>query len=75
MRAWDLNTGSANLEMAMESLQAVWSETAAHWTDQRSRDFEQEYLAPLEPAFRRTVDSVHRLAQVLARAERDCGPD
>jgi len=75
MRSWDLNTGSANLEMAMDSLQAAWSETTAHWKDQRSREFEQEYLAPLEPAFRRTVDSVHRLAQVLARAERDCGPD
>ncbi len=75
MRSWDLNTGSANLEMGMESLKAVWSETTAHWKDQQSRDFEEEYLAPLEPAFRSALDSVHRLAQVLAKAERDCGPD
>ena len=75
MRAWDFNTGAANLEMAMDSLQAAWSEATDDWTDQRSRDFEREYLAPLEPAFRRTLDSIHRLAQVLTRAERDCGPD
>ncbi len=75
MRTWDLNTGAANLEMAMASLQAACADASEQWTDQTNRDFQKDYLAPLDPKFRRALDAVHRLAQVLTRAERDCGPD
>lgn len=57
----------------MKTLQAVRSETAELWDDDTHRKFEEEYLVPLDPRVRRVLDAIHRLAEVMARAERDCG--
>ena len=73
MKPWDLNSGAANLEDAMKTLQEVRSDTAELWDDQTYRKFQEEYLLPLEPRVRRVLDAIHRLAEVMARAERDCG--
>ena len=75
MRIWDLHTGASNLEEAMESLQTTRTETMMQWDDETNRKFQEEYLAPLEPRVKRALDAVHRLALLLARAERECGPD
>jgi len=72
MKPWDFNTGAANLEDAMKTLQAIRSETATVWDDETHRKFEEAYLLPLEPKVRRLLDAIHRMAEVAARAERDC---
>lgn len=59
----------------MESLQTTRTETMMQWDDETNRKFQEEYLAPLEPRVKRALDAVHRLALLLARAERECGPD
>lgn len=73
MKTWDLTTGAANLEDAMKTLATARSETAELWDDETNRKFQEEYLAPLEPRVRRVLDAIHRLAEVMARAQRDCG--
>ena len=73
MPVCDLATGAAHLELAMESLQMAKSEAMAQWDDQTHRRFQEEYLVPLEAKFRRALDAIHRLAQVVAKAERECG--
>jgi uncharacterized protein YukE len=72
MRPWDFNTGAANLEDAMKTLEAIRSEIAAVWDDETHRKFEEAYLAPLEPRMRRLLDAIHRMAEVTSRAEREC---
>jgi len=73
MKTWDLNSGSAQLELAMKSLRLALREVKTEWDDEAIRKFEERYLHPLQPRVVRTLDSVHRLSEVLARAEHEIG--
>jgi hypothetical protein len=73
MRNWDLNSGASKLELAMQSLFAANAEARHYWTDEAQRKFEEAYLMPLEPTVRGVLDAIHRLAEVLGAAERQCG--
>ena len=75
MAICDLGTGAGHLELAMESLRVARAEAMAQWDDQTHRRFQEEYLVPLEATFTRALDAIHRLALVVAKAERECGPD
>jgi hypothetical protein len=75
VRIGDLSIGIAKLETAMEMLQARRHAAAAAWDDETFRQFEERYFAPLEQKVRRALDAAHRLAQVLERARRECGPE
>ena len=72
MRSWDLTTGATKLYEATKALQAAQSAVASQWDDKTSHDFQEEYLAPLEPRVRRTLEAVRRLAEVLEKARREC---
>ena len=73
MRNWDLNSGASKLELAMQSLFAASAEAEQYWSDEAQRKFHEAYLAPLEPKISGVLDSIHRLAEVLVMAERQCG--
>ena len=42
------------------------------WSDETSRKFEKEHLSHLAPQITLTVATIHRLADLLEKAERDC---
>jgi len=73
MRNWDLNSGASKLELAMQTLFAANAEVQQYWSDEAQRKFHESYIAPLEPKVREVLDSIHRLAEVLVMAERQCG--
>jgi hypothetical protein len=73
MRMWDLNAGAAKLELAAKELKKARTRIEAEWDDQAYRQLVEEYLAPLDPILRRAMDSIHRMADVLNQAERECG--
>ena len=57
----------------MQSLFAANAEARHYWSDEAQRNFEEKYVLPLEPSVRGVLDAVHRLAEVLSAAERQCG--
>ncbi len=73
MRLWDLNTGATRLEEAMKDLTNARLRIAERWNDQTYHEFQETHLDPLDPLLRRTVEAIRRMAEVLAKAERDCG--
>jgi hypothetical protein len=75
MRHWDLSSGAAKLDQALKSLQAAGLEVGESWDDQTYQRFVETYLRPLEPRVKNMLTAVHRLAEVLAGAERQCGDD
>jgi hypothetical protein len=75
VKCCDLSAGSAKLEMAIKSLRVTLSAVDDQWTDQAHRKFQEEHLAPIEPAVRRMFDDISRIAEVIAAAERDCSQD
>jgi hypothetical protein len=67
-----LHDSKARLGYAGQRLALHWQETLTDWRDPKSRDMEKEYLAPLESHLAAAVGAIDRLAETLARAERDC---
>lgn len=72
-RLWDLSAGSAKLDLAMDLLKKTAIQTEDRWDDETFHTFVKTYLVPLEPRVQRAVEAIHRVTQVLARAERECG--
>ena len=72
MKACDLSTPTARLRQAMKDLQIARSRIAGQWSDETHRKFEEEFLEPLEPCMRRTIAAIGELAEVMAKAQRDC---
>jgi len=72
VRNWELSGAAARLELAWEDLRAARAEAARFWHDATSRKFDETYLLPLDPRVRRALDAIHRLAEVLGQARREC---
>ena len=72
MKLWDLSAGAGKLELALKSLHTTGSEIAKSWDDATYCRFVETYVTPVEPHIRTTLDSLHRLSEVLSNAERQC---
>lgn len=75
MKCCDISSGAARLELAMKSLRVTMSAVEEKWKDQAQRKFREDHLAPIEPTVRRMFDEISRMAEAIAAAERDCGPE
>jgi hypothetical protein len=72
MRICDMNTGAMQLTKAAKRLREQWDWARAHWRDQNAEDFDRDVLQPLAPQLTLTLARIHRMAQLLEQAERDC---
>jgi hypothetical protein len=68
----DLQTGTARLQRAATDLKDQWMATRTHWSDNNCRQFEQQFLQPLGPLIQQTLAAIHRISDVLEKAEHDC---
>ncbi len=73
MRIGDLSGPAAKLELAIDSLRAARQEVVAAWNDATFTAFHERYFVPLEARYRRAVDAIGRMAQLLEKAQRECG--
>ena len=73
MKPWDLTSGAARLDDAMQSLQIAFGEAKDHWDDRTRQQFETDYLEPLAPRLNRALEAIRLLAEVFAQAEQQCG--
>lgn len=62
----------AKLSFALEKLKLRWGETQTDWRDAVSRDFQEQFLDPLEEQVATTMGAIDRLVDVLRGAEQDC---
>ncbi len=70
-----LHDAKARLVQSGKRLVQCWHLTQEQWTDAKSREFEKQYLEPLGPKIAAAVSAIDRLAEVLARARRQCADD
>lgn len=68
----NLYDGRAKLCYALEKLRLRWEETKPDWRDAVSRDFQRDFLEPLEPQVAGTVQAIEKLSEILSRAEKEC---
>ena len=68
-----VTVGRAKLKNGLTELLIKWEETRQIWNDQRSRQFEKQFIDPLEPEVRAALAAMDRLNAQITQAERDCG--
>jgi hypothetical protein len=68
----DLSAGSGKLSFALKTLRARWETTQPQWSDDVSRDFQENHLGPLEAQVMATLTAINLLGQVLAQARHEC---
>ncbi|HTU27088.1 MAG TPA: hypothetical protein VMF30_16900 [Pirellulales bacterium] len=75
MKSGDLTAGPAKLYSAWHKLRLRWEETQTQWHDAVSRDFDENYLARLDPYIRSTQEAMRALAEQASAAQQECDPD
>lgn len=72
MRIADLNSGAAKLLDAADALALNWSDAKEFWRDENARNVEENHLRPIGEEIKAALGAIHRLAEVLDRAQREC---
>ncbi len=72
MKVWDLGSDAAKLDRAVQMLRRARADALEHWDDQTHHKFQENHLEPVEQIVRTTLDVIHRLEQVLSKAQREC---
>jgi uncharacterized membrane protein YgaE (UPF0421/DUF939 family) len=72
MKPGDLTSGAAKLHQAWQKLSARWELAKRDWHDSVSAEFEERYLAPLEPQIVSTLQRMRSLSNVLTTAQHEC---
>jgi len=75
MNHLNVRASAAKLEDALKTFRSTFATVDPQWTDLARRDFQETYLAPMEPQVRNMRAAIARLVAVFAAAERDCGAD
>jgi hypothetical protein len=72
MRPSDLYTSSAHIRDAFQELQTAWQEAATAWNDAVSRSFCENYMEPMGPVLKLSLDAIGRMSQLVDGMHRDC---
>ena len=67
-----LAVGRSKLVGALKDLMVKWDRTKESWDDPMSRSLQERALNPLEPKVRAAATAMEKMAEILARARRDC---
>jgi uncharacterized protein YukE len=73
MKSGEVQTSAAKLETAVKTFQTTLAAVDPQWTDAARRDFQETYLAAIEPNSKKLIEVIARLAAVLSAAESQCG--
>jgi hypothetical protein len=65
-------SGRAKLASSLRDLKIHWDKTKTKWNDPMSRKLEEEFLGPLEPTVKSALLAITSMAELLARAQREC---
>jgi len=68
-----LATARSKLVSNLKELLTRWDRVRTYWDDPVSRNFEKEYLAPLDSKVRAGVSAMEHMHELLDRAKRECG--
>jgi hypothetical protein len=67
-----MNVGQARLRDALKQLKLRYERAQLDWDDSARREFEQQFLAPLEGQVIAAMNAMGRLSEVCSAAKREC---
>ena len=67
-----MSAGSARLTFSLKTLRERWDASMEQWSDQVSRDFEKNHLAPLEHQSTAAIRAMEKMSDILSKIRHDC---
>jgi len=68
-----ISSGGSILQEATKVFMIKWRRAQEEWDDEKTREFEKEFIEPLKPRLRGTLAAMDRIADLASRAEHECG--
>jgi hypothetical protein len=65
-------TGRTKLVSSLKELNTRWEHVQRHWNDPVRKDFEREFLAPLEGKVRSGASAMEHMNELLMKVRREC---
>lgn len=67
-----VKSSRGSLAKAVRDLHVAWQQTENYWRDDKAREFDERYIAPLPDAINSASSIIEELDQILTRIRRDC---
>jgi hypothetical protein len=67
-----ISVGHTQLQDATKELMIRWDRAKQQWNDQKSREIEEDFIAPLKPKVRATLAALSRVGSIIGQARREC---
>ena len=67
-----MSGNSAKLSALSKALAVKWDETKNHWRDEKSQEFERQYIEELLNNVDKAVTVMEQLDKLLAKVRHDC---
>ena len=68
-----LSVGRTRLMNSLKELRQRWDKAERLWDDPVSKEFEQEFIAPLEGNVRAAVAAMENMYVIVCQARKECG--
>ena len=65
----------ANLVDALKKLRQKWDRAREHWDDEAAKQFQKDYIDPLESRVIGAAKSLDHVAELMTTVRRECGDD
>ena len=66
-----VGTGLVQLQEAIKNLRVHWEDVQLYWRDPMQREFERDFLIPLELQVAATHQAMESMANLITSAEQD----
>lgn len=70
-----INVAKANLMDAVKQLRIRWMSISSNWDDGARRQFEKDFIDPLDAKIRMAIKGLDHVGELRDRALRECGDD
>lgn len=68
----NLSAYKSRLTTLSKDLALTWQQTQVHWRDEKSRQFEHDYLAEMLAGVNPALNVIAELDELLTRIKKDC---
>ncbi len=70
-----INVAKANLMDAVKQLKTRWRAISDSWDDGARRQFEKDFIDPLEAKIRTAVKGLDHVSELQEKVRRECGDE
>lgn len=67
-----VNSNKARLTGITREILVQWEQTKEHWHDEKSQEFESQYIEPLRSSVDSAMDVIDQMDKIISKIRHDC---